>query len=166
MANSPLITWTEEYAIGHKSLDEEHRRLVNAINRLHAAEEAGRTKQELKSLLKTIELATLEHFRHENAVLTLELSGKLDNETCNEHLAEHARALAELESIIHRLGSGTTFDGSELSYTLKHWFVAHVTEHDVHLKREFQAKAANRANAGSQIVDPPGCALPGKAING
>ncbi len=143
MINPPLITWTQDYAIGHQSLDEEHRRLVATINRLHAAETEGVKGRALEPLLRAVELATIEHFRHENAVLTLELHTPLGDEMGNEHFADHARSFAQLESIIHRINAGETFAAHELSRTLGQWFVEHVVGHDAPLKKTLQANAAN-----------------------
>jgi len=149
-----FLAWMEEYAVGHKGLDAEHRQLVKIINEIHAAMEAGQISQQLRPLLKALEFAAVAHFRHENSVLReigdhtgryredqTDLILIANDDDISGHLAEHARALIILKSIIRAFYSETHLTEQKLSHNLRYWFVEHATKYDAHLKAFFSAKA-------------------------
>ena len=143
----PFLPWTGEYAIGHAALDAEHRRLVEVINEVCAFENTGCAPEQLKPLLEALTVATVAHFKNENTVMR-EISGwasRLDAEhraavdmmsaaAVNEHCAEHAKALLELESIIHAFYFGADSDRETLGKTLIDWFLEHALEQDLDLR--------------------------------
>lgn len=134
---------------------------MEAIGDIYSAELAGLSPQQLKPLLSDLELAAVAHFKHENSVL-LEIgdSASQSQETrsdlilavygadISEHLAEHARALIELETITHAFYSGTRSAKQKLSRELKAWFIEHATKYDAHLKAFFLAKARQKSLRG------------------
>lgn len=64
-----VISWKKVYATGIIALDDEHRQLIDQINRLY---EAIRDKQEetaLNDSLKMLEYYTLTHFQHEENLM-------------------------------------------------------------------------------------------------
>jgi hemerythrin len=80
----------------------------------------------LKVSINALTMATVEHFRHEDAVLRLELRGKMAADAINEHLA-HAMSLTELESILHAIMSRTEEHDRSPKLKLTDWFLAHAT---------------------------------------
>jgi hemerythrin len=81
----------------------------------------------LKVSINALTMATVEHFRHEDAVLRLELRGKMAADAINEHLADHAMSLTELESILHAIMSRTEEHDRSPKLKLTDWFLAHAT---------------------------------------
>lgn len=132
--NDLALHWNDNFAVGHKGLDAEHRRLVEIINGILVADHSLLTNDQLKVSVNTLTLATVEHFRHENAVLRLELRGKMASDAINEHLAEHARSLSELETILHAIMSENDGHDRARKLELKAWFLEHATGYDEHLK--------------------------------
>ncbi len=146
---SPFLTWSDEYAIGHEKLDAEHRELVQAINNIFITE---RTGEQLKPLLDSLAIAAVNHFRHENTLLRdisnwvsrlqvsrPDFSIALSAEELNEHCAEHAQALLGLESIIHAFYSGVDSDRKKLAGVLRDWFREHALKHDASLRDILEA---------------------------
>jgi hypothetical protein len=83
----------------------------------------------------------MEHFRHENALITDIIAGAyparegcMSEAIANEHRAEHARALIALESLVrlHALGRE-----KDLALHLMNWFVGHATDQDARLRTYF-----------------------------
>ena len=147
---TPFLAWTGDFGIGHAALDAQHRRLVEVINQV-CGEDSG-APDRLKALLDALTVATVAHFKDENSVLReiggwAARAGALDGlsvDAINEHCAEHARALLELEAIIHaRQG----FGAAGLGQTLIDWFLRHALEQDLQLKDLMKAYFSGAARA-------------------
>ena len=144
------LTWTAHYTVGHQGLDAEHRQLVEVINEFCLAEYAECSPDELSSLLNRLTLLTVEHFKHENAVMhefsystsfeanSSSPSNVLGMTAINEHCAQHAEALVALESII--LAASLRADSAQrhLGEKLISWFTEHAIKHDSELRVHFQ----------------------------
>jgi hemerythrin len=149
---SPFIPWSESFMVGHKELDAEHYQLIEAINKICAAVQAKQTPNQLKPLLIALELATEDHFKHENSIMR-EISNRakssktknlaelqvMSETVINKHIIEHAQSRSKLESIIHTYLSGAAKAESTLNNNLKSWFLDHAIEYDAPLKTVFQA---------------------------
>lgn len=61
----PLLTWSEEFEIGVEEVDEQHRRLFEVINDLHAAMKKGRGREEVGDALRELEVYVEYHFDSE-----------------------------------------------------------------------------------------------------
>ena len=140
-----FLKWQKTFAVGHVGLDAEHQHLLGIINQIHEAEAANAPNRTI-NLLSALYLTAMVHFRHENALMRDIIVGaylprkgceSIGEATINEHCAEHARSLIELESMLHAYGSDHT---ANLPAHLKMWFVDHVTIHDAHLRTFFQPK--------------------------
>jgi hemerythrin len=143
-----LFPWRDSFAIGHPGLDGEHRRMVTLINDIAAAVHANMNADPFDDLLRQLEDATVEHFRHENTILWELRSGAyaglrdsqrappfvkaMAEAAFDEHMAEH-------ESMLRQMASLKGLPRDALSETLKTWFVEHAIKHDSHLKAIFQA---------------------------
>lgn len=140
------MLWQRIYAVGHEELDIEHERLLGIINEICVAEFRKSAPQQLISLLNSLYLAATEHFRHENSLMRDIIAGaylprasheKMSEAIINEHCAEHARALIELEDMLHSFVSN---QDTVMAKSLRDWFVDHATQHDAHLRAFFQSQ--------------------------
>ena len=140
-----LLEWQETFAVGHAELDAEHQRLLRIINQIHESE-TGNASSQTPNLLTALYLTAMEHFRHENLLMRDIIVGaylprdgceNISEATVNEHCAEHARALIELEGMLHGYASDLR---AHLPARLRLWFVDHATKHDAHLRAFFQPK--------------------------
>ena len=131
--------------MGHAGLDAEHQRLLGIINQIHESE-AGSASSRTLNLLGALYLTAMEHFRHENSLMRDIIVGaylphdgckKISEATINEHCAEHARALIELENMLY---GHPPDDRAHLAARLRLWFVDHATKHDAHLRTFFRSK--------------------------
>jgi hemerythrin len=150
----PLITWTEEFAIGHESLDAEHHSLVDCINEIHTAQCAKQSSGQMKPLVNTLYRLAGDHFQHENSILNGINSGPIPygvdkraflgamvDAAIAEHTANHKRSLHELNTTIRDFYAGLGSVEQELSLGLKEWFIDHTIKYDVPLRRVFQTLA-------------------------
>ena len=49
-----LITWSEAFSVGIKSIDEQHKKLVDLLNRIATAKVEGISKKEIEKILDAI----------------------------------------------------------------------------------------------------------------
>ena len=148
-AISKSLPWKESYAVGHEGLDEEHRRLVAAINDICAACEAGQPPAVIDPLFKNLERETERHLTHEDAVMheiaaNAERSAQGDIKAMTrrgigEHIAEHERVLGKLRAIMDTARASTDCGATDICAELKEWFLEHAFKYDAHLKAIFQA---------------------------
>ena len=145
---TPILPWSETFAIGHAGLDAEHRHLVDLINSVGANIQAKKSPPELVDLLRSLRKVAAEHFRHEDALLREIQAGTyppwrekfqsaaflkaIAGSALLEHIAEHQSLLSELDTVI----AGPV---NELCEKLKAWFVDHVTDYEASVKTLFQA---------------------------
>jgi len=144
----PPLPWRDIFVVGHPVLDDEHHRMVTLINRIIAAIDAGETEERRRELMKALREATIEHLRHENAILwelrsgtyaalrnrprTQQFLKAMAEAAFDEHMAEHDSMLDQID-YVRRLPL------DQLCETLKTWFLDHAIKHDSHLKAIFQA---------------------------
>jgi hemerythrin len=78
------MKWSEEFSVGIAVFDDEHKKLIDLINRLYASATGGGGKLELQRISDELVDYTLNHFRHEEAYF---------DEWCfpgaQEHIARH-----------------------------------------------------------------------------
>jgi hemerythrin-like metal-binding protein len=144
-----ILPWSENFAVGHKGLDAEHRHLVKLINEIGAVVRSKKKPEKLINLLKVLHRVAVEHIQHENAILSEIHTGNykplqkrqsqrflriMAKVAFDEHLAEH-------DALLTRLALITTGPASTLCDELKAWFVDHVHSYEADLKAIFQAAA-------------------------
>lgn len=64
-SETPLIQWGPDYALGIPSIDEQHKGLIELMNRLHAAMERQEVKEKLGEILTALVRYTHNHFVQE-----------------------------------------------------------------------------------------------------
>lgn len=147
----PFLTWTEEFAVGHESLDAEHHRLIEIINDVHAAECAEQSPSQMRPLLGTLNRMATDHFQHEDSILNRINFGLLPSgvdtraflravvdAAIGEHTANHGRSLHQLNTIVRDFYAGLGSIEQDLSLDLKAWFIDHAAKHDAPLKEVFR----------------------------
>ncbi|MFQ2242576.1 bacteriohemerythrin [Aeromonas dhakensis] len=120
-----LLHWNEAFMVQVPSMDNQHLGLFEAMNRLYQVvidkSPAQLRKQRLDELLK---LAT-RHFADEEQVM--EQAGYPE---LRRHKEEHARLLAELDTLMQRNGPDDEEFNMELLVFLKNWLLNHISKVD------------------------------------
>jgi hemerythrin len=143
------LRWSEAFSVGHDELDEEHRRLVKAVNDVCDAYRARKSRNFIYSLLKSLERETEKHLQHENAVM-LEICADtkrpipdevraMTHKAIEEHIAEHKRNLIQLRTIMRAASPNAVSAETFLCMELRQWFLDHAIKYDSGLKAIFQA---------------------------
>jgi hemerythrin len=140
------LQWSDSFAVGHATIDQQHRTLIQLINDVAAA--ASANGKRVAPLLKALGHAVREHFRTENAVLwelrtgtheplnkapaARNLVAGMASAVFDDHIKEHITLLNHFDEVM-QLPLETLGD------TLKAWFVDHAIKQDAQLKTIFQA---------------------------
>ena len=146
-----FMAWTEEFAVGHESLDLAHHCLIDRINEVHSAECAKQSPSQMRPLLGALNRMAADHFQHENSVLNRINFGPLPSGADEraflkavvgaaivEHTASHKRSLHQLNTIIRDFYAGLGSVEQDLSLDLKAWFIDHAVKYDAHLREVFK----------------------------
>lgn len=125
------VTWTELYRLGIPSIDDDHQRLVDRLERvldaLAAAESAEAVGDRLDALITEAE----GHFGRE-----IDLLDRANYPGLAAHRVEHDRLLNHLRHLRATLRHGLPKDddGSRTAQTLCDWLFRHIREDDAAFK--------------------------------
>ena len=118
---SDLIQWGPGLYTGIAIIDEDHKKLVDMLNKLNAAMKEGKGKEILASLLHDLVQYTVKHFGHEEQLMT---QHKYADSV--RHIAEHKKLVAEVVAFKEKLESGTAMISIDLLKFLRDWLGTHI----------------------------------------
>jgi len=95
-----VMYWTPEIAVGVERIDDEHKALIERVNRLVAAIEEGREEEEIRSLFLFLRDYTQNHFADEEELM--KSKGYPDRDS---HIAEHRDFRANLDQFEREIGN-------------------------------------------------------------
>lgn len=118
--------WASDMAIDNDGpIDQDHRRLVAQVNRLHDATSEGRGQDIVAGLLEELLADTQEHLAHEERFLAS--VGFLESEA---HHQGHERFVAELVRLKELYEGGSVTVATRLSQLLRDWLSLHIRRND------------------------------------
>ncbi len=127
-----LATWSDQYLTGLPEIDDQHRRLFEAINRLDQAFRTGDPEQEARQSLAFLIQYTVEHFEQEEAYMQAIGYPLLDF-----HKKEHSGLVTQLLGLRLKLDTSadpllhaTDFAAHMANFTAD-WLAHHINEADM-----------------------------------
>lgn len=124
-----LIEWKDDYSVGVKLLDDQHKGLVQQLNSLHTAMELGKAKASLHEILDTLVQYAFIHFKTEE-----ELFEKYDYVNVTSHVSEHEYFAKEVLSFKDHHDTGRFLVSFEVLAFLKNWILEHILICDMKYK--------------------------------
>ena len=126
-----VMKWSDDFSIGIPEIDEDHKRLVQCLDDLFTACFAGQGPQVLSPILDRLMDYTRQHFSHEEDVMR-----KVGYPGLDDHRAEHAALVLELDDIIeqHRIGDTHELSNQTLQF-LEDWLSHHILVEDKKIGR-------------------------------
>ena len=125
------MTWSRQMSVGNKSIDSEHKVLLNMVNDIEQAIRS-RDASALSQAFKLFEASVRTHFNNEERI------AKAINFPFEEHKLEHQYVLDELQTMMNELSprDGRWSESAvEYYYSfLSEWAVTHVGEDDMRMK--------------------------------
>jgi len=130
-----LITWSEEYELGFKTIDEQHQVLVGLINELYSAFIDAEAMEAISGILDKMLDYTGYHFKTEEDFFLKNNYPDIEN-----HKKEHELFVEKTKSFINKFSQ----DDAELTYDvmnfLRGWLLAHIQGSDKEYSRYFVKK--------------------------
>jgi len=120
-----FFEWKDEYRVGVKVVDQQHRRLVNLVEELYEAMKMGKGSDGAKRVLKGLVDYTKSHFRTEEEFMKASsYPGFL------AHKKEHEDLAVQAEELLYQVEKGKLSVPIETGRFLKDWLSNHIMETD------------------------------------
>lgn len=119
-----LIDWTDEFTVDNGPIDDQHRNLVEIVNKFDEANRKGKGTRVMAEILDNLMGYTQEHFSFEENIMAESGYAKL-----KLHKSQHRQLIQKLERFQFDFNSGkrVTNDMKEL---LKYWLTSHILKED------------------------------------
>jgi hemerythrin len=121
----PTIAWKSVYETGIVALDNEHKQLIDQINRLYEAVRDKRGDEVLDDILEMLQDYTENHFQHEE-----KLMAEYDYPGLPEHRKAHQDLRDTVKLLSVRDSSGAQGLANELMKLMRGWVLEHIVEVD------------------------------------
>ena len=127
----PIISWDDAWSVGVDSIDDDHKQLVEILQKLFGALITVQTKTYLKKLVDELVNYTKYHFDREEMILA-----KYDYPLLDEHKDQHSQLFQSVAATKDEiLEKGSTEElGDEIYAFLKGWLVNHILDEDMQYK--------------------------------
>ncbi|MBF0263630.1 MAG: hemerythrin family protein [Gammaproteobacteria bacterium] len=120
-----LIHWDDNLSIGVKSVDEQHKRLVEIINKLNDALVQGQANDVLGEVLSDVADYTVMHFAYEESLFE-----KYNYPDKDKHIQSHKDLIASVQNLQEKLQQDDFMVGVETMTFLKEWLTGHILKVD------------------------------------
>ena len=120
-----LITWSDRYSVGISRIDEQHQRLIDLINDLHAAMLAKDGESSLSKILDGLAAYAVSHFATEETLMK-----KFAYPDFERHKAEHDRLMAQVTQLLEKSRSDAALLTREVMTFLQRWLIGHIVNVD------------------------------------
>ncbi|MBI3901331.1 MAG: bacteriohemerythrin [Nitrosomonadales bacterium] len=123
-----LITWSNMLSTGIGEQDIQHKKLIDLINQLNDAMQAGKGADVLGKVLSELVNYTVYHFGYEE-----KLMAQYKYEDTPAHKAEHAKFVQTAGDFKKKFDSGTAVVSVEIMNFLRDWLTNHIMKTDKRL---------------------------------
>ncbi len=120
-----VIKWRDSYTIGVEEMDEEHKKLIEIINRLFQMIRDKKSYEELNEIYESLVAYTEQHFQHEEKLLDEAEYPRLE-----EQRTLHAEFVKKLEEMKNNLTSADESIAPVVYKFLRDWWVQHIVGED------------------------------------
>lgn len=130
-----FFEWKDEYGVGVRVVDQQHKRLVSLVDELYEAMKRGNGSKGAERVLRGLVDYTKTHFRTEEEFMkSHSYPGLL------AHKREHDDLARQAEELLSQVEQGKLTVPLETSKFLKQWLAGHILETDKKLGRYLTAK--------------------------
>jgi len=117
--------WNDNYNIGFKLIDNQHKILISIINELYEAQRHGTLQTTIKETLDKLSDYTVYHFSYEKELFTQYAYPK-----AAEHLGEHDYFVDKVKDLQLELSKGSIVLSLKTMDFLKDWTITHILGSD------------------------------------
>ena len=116
-----MIKWDNNYSVGISKIDEEHKKLIDILNKTIHAKKHNVSPEELKEVLREMTDYTLTHFTTEEAYMKT-----FNYPEYKDHKEEHRGFSSEIIVYTYKVIKGQYQFTNELIEYLKQWLINHI----------------------------------------
>jgi len=116
-----LIEWSDNFSVQVTTIDRQHKRLVDLINKLHKAMRTGAARTVIAQVIGELVEYTQVHFKDEEKMM--ERAGYADLE---KHKVQHFKFVEEIAQFQEKFNSGKTMISMDVMKFLKDWLLNHI----------------------------------------
>ncbi len=121
------IQWRESYAIGIKEIDDQHKQLFDAVDKLFSACSQGKGKEEVGNTLKFLEDYTKVHFSDEQQLhIKHNYPERINHKNIHENFLKN---FEKLKDEFNEKGAGVLFV-STVNKLFLDWLIKHIGSMD------------------------------------
>jgi methyl-accepting chemotaxis protein len=122
---SKLIEWNSKYHIGIREIDDQHKVLVDIINKLYAAFGSNKNRKEIRKNLKELVDYTVYHFGNEEAYFK-----QFGYRESPAHLEQHRKFVERIQKFADEFEEGDSTVSLDIINFLKDWLLNHILKVD------------------------------------
>jgi methyl-accepting chemotaxis protein len=120
-----LIQWGPEYMLGIKTIDDQHKVLVDLINKVYSEFGSSNNKNVLKQTLQELVDYTVYHFGNEEKMFK-----QYNYRQSNEHIEEHNKFVDKISNFKKDFDKGNQVISFDIVNYLKNWLIDHILKTD------------------------------------
>jgi len=131
-----MLTWTSDMSLGIQSIDDQHKKLFELINKLQDAMSKGESRAVLGEIFEGLINYTVDHFGFEKNIFETHGYSEI-----TEHLGEHDRFVKKMQDLQGQFQTNSNFMiGVDVMKFLTDWLVNHIQGEDRKYVTFFQEK--------------------------
>jgi hemerythrin len=121
----PITSWNSNLSTGHADIDDDHRLLIDAMNRVYDALMQGDCAPVLHQTLTTLQGYVEQHFGREEAWMR-----QIAYPNLAQHMREHDALRDQVDRLLGLRSQPAEHLGVEMLVVLKNWLIGHIGEAD------------------------------------
>ena len=129
------FVWADDMVIDNGPIDSDHQMLIEQVNQLHTATQAGRGQEIVGQLLDTLIRSTIDHIQREEQFMA-----RINYPRLTEHQAGHENFVSKLRELQGKFTSGSITVAAQLSTLLRDWLSLHIRRYDKDIFHFMQQK--------------------------
>lgn len=120
-----IVTWDDKYSVNVSEIDNQHKKLVDLINKLHDAMKQGKSKEVLSEIISELINYTDVHFKTEEKYFD-----KFNYPKSDAHKTLHKNFVNKVLDFKNKYESGNAALSIEIINFLKDWLINHINGSD------------------------------------
>ena len=130
-----LINWTDQFSVNIVKIDEQHKGLIDLLNKLHESMKTGKGKEVISEVLNSLVTYTKTHFATEEQLF--KTHGYPGNAV---HSMEHAKLTQQVAKVQQDFLKGEKVLTMDVLNFLKDWLNNHIMKSDKQYSAFLNAK--------------------------
>ena len=117
----PFMSWNEQLSVKVQSIDEQHKKLIDIINKLHDAMKERKAKEVLGGVLQELINYTKYHFSNEENIFQ-----NTQYIAASSHINQHNQFVNKVLDLQKDYNSGKAMLSLEVMNFLNDWLINHI----------------------------------------